>query len=276
MTIKSFASYLLLACAASTAFASPTPAKYELKVSIFTTKPTPGSGGKAGTGKADIQEGESFTGADFTYQCPISFMAYGLDRPYPAFWKEKGKVLTLRVTKIADPDVRSECDLQITPQPALYAEKGGIITTVSKSEFHKMYKEIEKHEEETQTRGQSMPLRVSIVESEWKAMNSLRSGSGKGNVIEKGRTSGFIFTAQCSAMSLQKTSSTDYVGRWGDKRKTKLIMAAPAPGDAETPACGLEVTPQSVVYVKDAEGKLTQVPLAEYNKSNAKKSATKK
>src|SRR4051812_39177850 len=101
--------------------------KYPLQVSVFTTKATPGTKGKAGSGKADVQEGEKFVGVDFTYDCELPFMAYALERPYPGVWKEKNKVLTLRITKVADPDVRSECDLHVTVLPTVYAEKNGQI-----------------------------------------------------------------------------------------------------------------------------------------------------
>ena len=261
------------------------PPKYPLEVSVFTTKSTPGTHGLTGTGKATVKEGDSYTGVDFSYDCAIAFMAYGFDRPYPAAWKDKGKVLALRVTKIADPDVRSECDLQVTMLPTVYTEKGGKLASVTPAEFHKAAKELEARERDAGRPGQAMPLRVYLVDSQWSAMNSLRSGAGKGNVIEKGRTTGFMFEGTCSAMALRKTTSSGFVGRWGrsekghdndkdkdkdkdeDKEKgAKLVIAAPAPGDSEAPSCELNVKLQQVVYMKDGEGNIKEIPLAEYNK----------
>lgn len=251
--------------------------KYPLQVSIFTVKATPGSKMKSGTGKANVKEANAFTGLDFTYDCALPFLAYGLERPYPGVWKEKGKVLTIRVTQIGDESAKSECDLKVTPLPTVYAEKGGRLTPVSHSEFNEIQERAEKNAEQNESEkpGQPMPLKVSIVESMWAAQGKLRTGSGKGNVTEKGRTTGFEFSAHCADKALQKTSSADYVGRWADN-KTKLVIAAPAPGNAETPTCDLEIETRQVVYVKSADGKLTEVPLAEYNKTRSKSSAKPK
>jgi hypothetical protein len=181
--------------------------------------------------------------------------------------------------------VRSECDLQVTVLPTIYAEKGGIIASISQDEYRKMVKRAEQYQEDVVRMGQKMPLRVYLVDSQWQSMNSLRAGTGKGNVIEQGKTTGFEFSGQCSAMALQKTSSSGFVGRWArpekdkdrnkdekeDKdaeknKRTRLIIAAPAPGDAETPSCQMDVSLRSVVYIRDGEGNIKEIPVAEYNK----------
>src|SRR5437667_4483641 len=76
--------------------------KYPLEVSVLSVSGTPGSKMKSGSGKADVKEGGDYSGLDFTYDCARPFLSYGLDQPYPGVWKEKGKVLTISVTKIGD------------------------------------------------------------------------------------------------------------------------------------------------------------------------------
>jgi len=253
-------------------------ARFPLQVSVFTIKATAGTRMKSGMGKANVKEGSSSTGIDFTYDCSLPFFAYGLERPYPGAWKEKGKVLTIRITQIGDANIKAECDLQVTPLPTVYAEKGGKLESVSHAELHKIEEKIEKRERENDDErpGHPMRLKVSIVEAQWADQGKLRVGSGKGNVIEKGVTTGFEFGAHCTVQSLQKTSSPGYVGRWAEN-KTKLIIAAPAPGDAESPTCELDVELQPAVFVRDADGKVTAVPLHIYNKSKtAKRSVPRK
>lgn len=248
------------------ASADSTSDKYPLEVAIFTVKANPGSAGKAGSGKADIKEAGSFTGVDFTYDCSMAFLSFGLERPYPAVWKEKGKVVTIHITKLGDASAKSECDLHVTMLPKIYAEKGGRLQTVSKAEFHELQEKAEKSERKLEhTKRTYMPLKVIFVESQWVSEGKLRIGKGKLNVIEKGATSGFQFTGKCVDVALQKTSSSGYVGKWNSDQ-TVLTIAAPAPGDAESPTCDLNVENHGTVYVKESDGKVNEVPFAEYNK----------
>jgi hypothetical protein len=258
--------------------AAKDPADYPLRVQIADVHWQNANGGASGYGHGNVQNGESWRGFTFTFQCGRPFMVSNDNTSYLAKWKKPDTRLAILTVQIGNTEKHDECELKTTVTDAIYGNRAGQLVTYTPQQFAAMQSAqrlLQQEAHPTDTDPAHYPLKVILLEATWQngPVTGAVSGSGRGNV-RAASTTAFDFSAMCPGRLGPSAPGTAYQARWLAE-PTRLVVLAHVTGEAQTAhVCELKVEQRpNYVYVRnDATGVVSAVTATEFAARNSGRS----
>jgi len=230
------------------------------------------SGYFRGEGKANLIEGDTIKGFDFSYDCPYKFHSSDEDAFYPAQWKVEGLKIYI-ITPSPGTDKEHLCELKMLMKDFVYRRVNGKLVTMSTQEYAL-------RDEARVERAQSLapadldpshyPVSISLLHLNWTGnVSGVHTGSGQGNIKTETGINAVDFSLHCPVV-VQPTPDGRYLlGRWLQPgAHLQLLLRSIDVDGAPGATCDVTTVIEPDVYVRTGTN-VKAVPQEEYRKKYA-------
>ena len=248
------------------------PSDYPLRVVIVDTHWNRNPyAGVTRSGYANLMDRDSLRGFDYTFSCDRPFNPSQGGFAYPAKWKNAETRLALLTFEIGNTNKQHECELKVTMVNLVYAIKNGNLVSYTLKQYTDLIatrKALEQQSHPTNVDLSHYPLKVSLLEVEWRENpNGGFSGTGRGNIRDGETVTAFDFSALCPSRLTNSTAGSSYQGRW-ETQSTRLVVLAHRIGDTQTTSnCDLKTDLRPThVYLRNSAGVVNALTQEEFKK----------
>jgi hypothetical protein len=213
----------------------------------------------SGSGRANLIEGDTVAGMEFTYLCSFKFLDSDADEYYPAKWRKDGQSIDILFGKVGSDSQVRKCQFKVLRKEFVYARDRGKIVTLSPAEYAG-------REDARAERQQAMmpadlnpshyPLDFALLHVAWTgSVSGMQTGSGQGNVREADGMHAVDFSIHCP-VKLQATPEGRFLAaRWLEPGKTMLLLLRSVDVDGAPGAtCQMVTAVGPDVYVRSGGG----------------------
>lgn len=244
------------------AFAATDPAAaagYPLKIMVVElTSTTFKNDAFNGAGHADVDDGQSVHGLDFTYTCDFKVERLPEGQFYPAKWIKQPTQLRLLAVQPAEKGKFTECVLEGAVHDEVYVSKADQLTLISQEEFKQWEAEDKFAKRElTDLSGYSVKLLVANEDAAFAPALFLGlpagrfKGFGQGDIFESQSVHGVDFSFECMG---EITAGRTYAAKWIEP-ESQLEVLVPLAGQTNRYySCKVATNVQEHVYVRLGPG----------------------
>ena len=227
------------------------------------------SGYFRGEGKANLIEGNSVRGFEFSYECPYKFHSSDEDAFYPAQWKVEGLKIYI-ITPAPGTDKEHLCELKMLMKDFVYRRINGKLVTMSVQEYAS-------RDEARIERAQSLapadldpshyPVNIALLHLTWTGeVSGVHAGTGQGNIKSDAGINAVDFSLHCPIV-VQPTPDGRYLlGRWLQPgTHLQLLLRSIDVDGAPGATCDVTTVVEPDVYIRTG-GTVKAIPQEEYRK----------
>ena len=238
--------------------------QYPLRVHIFQSHWDRRSGDFYGQGYgiANLFDGATVRGMNFTYDCPAQYAETIGNEAYVAKWKKPEKTLELVAEKTGEPGKSDTCEFRVTLHDFVYDLQNGTLATFSPEQYKMRLGAALPKNESIDTNPSHYPLRLAVLQAHWEpAVNGTRNGSGRGNLRIGSKLSSVDFTTSCGAAFPTTPDDRYYAAIWIREGAELAVLLTQQGGAA---ICRLDTILHTDVYVREASGTVKAISQDDY------------
>jgi hypothetical protein len=241
---------------------------YTLRVHIFKSDFQQSGSFGSGSGLANLIDGQSVHGIEFSYQCDTRFMESVGNQAYAAKWKKPEKTIEIVGAAVGNANHLNTCEFKITMHDFVYDMQYGTLTTFTQEQYKARVGMAIAKAEPLDGDIAHYPLRLSVLKIDWSpAANGSRTGFGRGNLMSGTNPSSSVdFTTNCTVTFSLTPEGKSYAGQWKQEGAQMTLLLRSA-GSASGLACLLNTSLHTDVYVSDGAGGVKAVSPQEYQQS---------
>jgi len=225
------------------------------------------SGYFRGEGKANLIEGNSIKGFEFSYDCPYKFHSSDEDAFYPAQWKVEGLKIYI-ITPAPGTDKEHLCELKMLMKDFVYRRINGKLVTMSVQEYAS-------RDEARVERARSLapadldpshyPVNIALLHLTWTGeVSGVHTGTGQGNLKTETGINAVDFSLHCPIV-VQPTPDGRYLlGRWLQPgTHLQLLLRSIDVDGAPGATCDVTTVVEPDVYIRTGST-VKAIPQQEY------------